>query len=139
MDTTILFPDQPCTQAQFTRVAGNHAPDVSLLLLLRQRDRKLAIAHARGEAFDELRYRVFAIGSDQLGERRKQAGLRQAIAIDAIVPCFRPGLVEITQRRLLLFVIGQRVAVGGECHWMAHETLRIVCAIQGGAPQVPKV
>ena len=80
------------------------------LLLLRQRNRKLAVADARGQALDEFRHRVLAIGADQFGERREQAGLRQAVAIDAVVPRFRPGLVEITQRRLFLFVVGQRVA-----------------------------
>ena len=74
------------------------------------------------KAFDEFRHRVLAIGSDQFGERREQAGLRQAVAVDAVVPRFRPGLVEIAERGLFLLVIGQRVAGGCEGHWMAHET-----------------
>ena len=91
-------------------------------LLLRHLYRKLAIAHTQGEAFDEFRDRIFAVGADQFGEGCEQAGLRQAIAIDAIVPCFRPGFVEIAQRRLLLFVVGQWIAGGGKGRWMAHET-----------------
>ncbi len=75
-------------------------------------DREFAVADARGEAFDEFRHRILAIGADQFGECRKQAGLRQAIAVDAVVTRFRPGLVEIAERRLLLFVVGQRVAGG---------------------------
>src|ERR1700686_2722232 len=91
-------------------------------LLLRQRDRKLAVADADRQAFDEFRHRVFAVGSDQFGEGCEQAGLRQAVAVDAVVARLRPGLVEIAQRCLLLFVVGQRVAGGCEGHWMAHET-----------------
>ena len=91
-------------------------------LLLRQRDRKFAVADAGGEAFHEFRHRVLAVGADQFGEGREQAGLREAVAIDAIVARFRPGFVEIAERGLLLFVIGQRVA--GE-RWMAHETQQI--------------
>jgi len=78
--------------------------------LLRERDRELAIADADGKAFREFRHGVFAIGSDQLGECREQACLRQAVAVDAIVPRLRPGLVEVAERRPLLFVIGQRIA-----------------------------
>lgn len=64
----------------------------------------------RGEAFDEFRDRIFAIGADQFGECREQAGLRQAIAVDAVMARFRPGLVEITEGSLLLLVIGHRLA-----------------------------
>ena len=39
-------------------------------LLLRHPNRKLAVAHAHREAFDELRHRVLAVGADQFGERR---------------------------------------------------------------------
>ena len=67
-----------------------------------------------GEAFDEFRHGILAIGADEFGECGEQAGLRQAIAIDAVVPRFGPGLVEIAQRGLLLLVIGQGVAGGGE-------------------------
>src|ERR1700676_5294051 len=95
--------------------------------LLRQLNRKLAVADAEGRALHEFRHRVFAVGYDQLRERREQAGLRQTVAIDAIVPRLRPGLVEIAERGLFLLVIGQRVAGGGEGCWMAHET-RAVCA-----------
>ena len=80
-------------------------------LLLRQRQRKLAVADAGRKAFDEFRHRVFAIGRDQFGERREQARLRQAVAVDAVVARFRPGLVEVAERGLLLFVVGQRIAV----------------------------
>ena len=75
-----------------------------------------------GKTFDEFCHGVFAVGADQFGERGEQARLRQAVAVDAIVPRFRPGLVEITERSLLLFMIGQRVAGGSKGHWNAHET-----------------
>jgi len=85
----------------------------SLRLLSRELGGELAVADAKGKTLDEFGDRVFAIGSNQLGKGRKQARLRQAIAIDAIVACFRPGLAEIAQRSLLLFVFGQQIA-GGE-------------------------
>src|SRR5271169_780221 len=94
---------------------------LSLPLLFRERGRELPVADARSEAFDEFRHRVFAIGSNQFGESRKQARLRQAIAVNAVVPRFRPGLVEIAQRGLLLLMVGQRLAGGCERYWMAHE------------------
>ena len=89
-------------------------------LLSRACGRELAIADAKGKTLDEFGYRVFAVGSDQLGEGREQAGLRQAIAIDAIVSCFRPGFAEVAEGGLLLFLIGQQVA-GDEGRWMVHE------------------
>src|SRR3954470_4160006 len=67
-------------------------------LLLRQLDGKLAIADAGGEAVDEFRHRVLAIGADQFGQCREQAGLREAIAVDAVVTRLRPGFVEIAER-----------------------------------------
>src|SRR3954471_24748154 len=72
-------------------------------LLLRQRDRKLAVADAHRQAFHEFRHCVLAIGADQFGERREQARLREAVAIDAVVPRLRPGLIEVAERGLLLF------------------------------------
>ena len=78
-------------------------------------DGRLAqLAHGRGEAFDEFRHRVFAIGADQFGKGGKQARLRQTVAIHAIVARLGPGFVEIAERSLLLFVVGQRIAAGGK-------------------------
>ena len=104
-----------------------------LIYCFAKRDRKFAVADADRQAFDEFRHRVFAVGSDQFGKGCEQARLRQAVAVDAIVPRLRPGLVEIAQRRLFLFLIGQRVAGGSKGRRMAHETQQAVCAIQGGA------
>ena len=83
-------------------------------LLLRQRQRKFAVAHAGGKALDEFRHRVLAIGGDEFGQCSEQARLREAVAVDAVMARFGPGLVEVAQRRLLLFVIGKRFA--GECN-----------------------
>ena len=47
-----------------------------------------------GEAFDELRHRVFAVGADEFGECGEQAGLCQAIAVDAVMPCFSNSCVR---------------------------------------------
>jgi hypothetical protein len=46
--------------------------------------------------------------------------LRQAIAVDTVVPRFRPGFAEIAESGLLLFMVGQQVAVD-EGRGMAHE------------------
>jgi hypothetical protein len=87
--------------------------------LLRERDRELAVADADGKAFREFRHGVFAIGSDQLGECREQACLRKAVAVDAIVPRLRPGLVEVAERGPLLFVIGSGSrTVGNGAGWL---------------------
>ena len=75
-------------------------------LLARGREGEFAVADAHGQAFDEFRHRILAIGADQFGEGREQAGLRQAVAIDAIVPRLRPGFVEIAERYSLLLVFG---------------------------------
>jgi len=79
-------------------------------LLPHGRDGELAVADADGEAFDECRDGIFAIGPDQFGHRREQARLCQAIAIDAVMARFGPGLVEIAERSLLLLVIRHGVA-----------------------------
>ena len=83
-----------------------------LALLLGERDRELAAAHACRQALNEFRHCVLAIGSNQLGERREQARLRKTVAIDPVMARFRPGLVEIAERGPLLLVIGQRRAGG---------------------------
>src|SRR5258706_7539404 len=108
-------------------------------LLPRQPSRKLAIADADGKAFRIGRHRVFPIGPDQFGEGCEQAGLRQAVAIDAIMPRLRPGLVEIAERSLLLLMIGQRIAGGWKRRWMAHETRQAVCVNQGGTHRTHEV
>ena len=72
-------------------------------LLLRQLEREFAVAHAGGEALDEFRDRVLAIGADEFGQRREQARLCEAVAIDALMARFRPGLTEIAERGLKLF------------------------------------
>src|SRR6185369_10413120 len=85
-------------------------------------DGEFAVADPAGKALDEFRYRVLAIGADELGKGGKQAGLRQAVAVDAVVARFGPGLVEIAQCGLFLLVGGQRRAGGGVGNRLAHET-----------------
>src|ERR1700752_210981 len=58
------------------------------VLLLRQREREFAVAHARGQALGELCHGVLAIGRHEPGERCEHAGLRQAVAVDAIMARF---------------------------------------------------
>src|SRR5581483_8260214 len=91
-------------------------------LLPCEADRELAIADAGGKALDEFSHRVLAIGADELGQRREQASLREAIAVDAVMARFGPGLVQIAQGGLFLLVIGQRRAGGGVGNRLAHET-----------------
>src|SRR5215813_7911449 len=81
---------------------------------------KLAVADADREAFDEFLDRFLAIGSDQLGHRREQAGLRETIAVDAVMARFRPCLAEIANRLPLLLMVGHGLAGEAERHRMAH-------------------
>src|SRR6185312_15463160 len=83
-------------------------------------------------ALGELCDCVLAIGRDQLGQRREQARLREAVAIDAIVARFRPRLTQIAQGGLLLVEVGKRVAGDRERGWAAHEAQRNLRANQGG-------
>src|SRR5262249_55869164 len=90
-------------------------------LLPGERERELAVAHARRKILGEFRDRILAIGADEFGQRRKQARLREAVAVDPLMPRFRPGLVEIAERGLLLLVVGQGIAGEGEGK-RVHET-----------------
>ena len=80
------------------------------VLLPAQFEREFAVANARGEAFGEGGRGVFAIGRDKLGEGGEQAGLRQAIAVNAVEARFRPSLLQIAQGHALLLVVGHRLA-----------------------------
>ena len=73
-------------------------------------EREFAVADARAETFGERGGGVLAIGGDEFGERGEQAGLRQAIAVDAVEARFRPGLLQIAERHALLLVVGHRLA-----------------------------
>ena len=72
-------------------------------------DGKFAAANARGKTFDEFCHRILAICADEFGECCEQARLRKAIAVHAVVPRFRPRLVEIIQCGLFLLLIGQEI------------------------------
>src|ERR1700735_2798335 len=76
-------------------------------LLPRQLDRKFAVANARAEIFGKAGGCFLAISRDQLGQRQKQRGLRQAVAVDAVVRGFGPGLLKKSKRSPFLFVLGQ--------------------------------
>jgi len=62
-----------------------------------------------GQAFHELRHRVFAVGSDQSAKAANRLACARQIAIDAIVPRLCPSLVEVAQRGLFLLMVGKRV------------------------------
>src|SRR5208282_5982757 len=74
-------------------------------LLPRQLHRKLAVANSRGKVFRVTGGRFLAVGGNQLGECQEERGLRQAIAIDAVVMRLRPRLLQTNERQALLFVI----------------------------------
>ena len=60
-------------------------------------EREFAVADARAQAIGEGCRGFLAIGGDEFGERGEQAGLRQAVAVDAVEARFRPGFVEVAQ------------------------------------------
>jgi two-component system chemotaxis response regulator CheY len=74
-------------------------------LLARQLHREFAIADPWSEVLGIARRRFFAVGGNELHEREEERGLRQAIAVDAVVVRFRPGLLQIAERQPLLLVI----------------------------------
>src|ERR1700746_210065 len=79
-------------------------------LLARQLDRKFAVADAGGEIFGITRRGLFAVGRNKLGESEEQRGLRQAIAVDAVVQRLRPGVLKIAERDAFLVAFGQSAA-----------------------------
>src|SRR5262245_24241633 len=78
-------------------------------LLPRHAKREFAVANAAGESFGESCRRLFAIGGDELGKGREQARLRQTVAVDPVDARFRPGFVQIAERRPLLLVLWSRL------------------------------
>ncbi len=73
-------------------------------------EREFAVADARAEPFGESGGGFLAIGGDEFGEGGEQAGLRQAIAVDAVEARFGPRFVKIAQRHAFLFVVRHRLA-----------------------------
>ena len=71
----------------------------------RQRQREFAVADALGEAFRETRGGFLAIGGHEFGKGGEQAGLRQAVAVDAVEARLRPGFVQIAERSALLLMV----------------------------------
>jgi hypothetical protein len=64
---------------------------------------------APGEAFGVVRRCLLAVGGDQLGKRQEQRRLREAVAVDPIVARVHPGFLQIAERQLLLFMIGDSI------------------------------
>src|SRR5690606_18116771 len=69
-----------------------------------------------GQVFGEMGRGLLAVSGHELGECREQARLRQAIEIDAVEPCFGPGLLKIAQGSLLLFEIARRLVGRRACN-----------------------
>ena len=98
------------------------APDVSkrlwsvrrsvCRLLSRQVGREFAVRMRAGRPSAKAGGGFLAKGRGELDQGREQAGLRHAIAVDAVKTRFRPGLVQIAEGHLLLLVIRHRLASG---------------------------
>jgi len=73
--------------------------------MLDQSQREFALADAHGKPFRKARGRLLAVGRDELGEGSEQAGLGEAVSIDAIDARLSPGLLQIPQRHPFLLMI----------------------------------
>lgn len=69
-------------------------------------EREFAVADTRGKPFGESCGGFLAISGDEFGDGGEQAGLREAVAVDAIEAGFGPGFLQITQSHTFLFVVG---------------------------------
>src|SRR5262245_40371553 len=85
-------------------------------LLPRPVDRELAVADALREPLGVTCRGVLAIGADELAQRREQARLRHAVAVDAVKPGLCPRLVQIAEGNLFLLVIRNRLASAERMH-----------------------
>src|SRR5919108_6233185 len=81
---------------------------VTTVLLLGQAQRELAVADAASKDLGKTRRGLLAIGRYQLGKCREQAGLCQAIPIDAVDARLDPRFTQIAQRRPLLLMVRRR-------------------------------
>src|SRR5438132_6103297 len=95
-------------------------------LLLRQVERKFAVADAQRKPLGESSGRLLAIGRDKFGEGREQTSLREAIAVDAVEARLGPGLVQIAERRALVLAIPHGIV--SRNHVNGHAPCRIVAA-----------
>src|SRR5512139_284935 len=83
---------------------------VSRLLLPGLLERKFTFANSRTQAIGECGGGLFTIGGYKLRKGRKKAGLRQAVAVNAIVARFRPSLMEVAKCHKFLLAIGYWLA-----------------------------
>ena len=58
-------------------------------------EREFAVADARTEPFGESGGDFLTVGGDEFGQGGEQAGLRQAIAVDAVEAGFGPSLMQV--------------------------------------------
>src|SRR6187455_451926 len=84
-------------------------------LLPRQLQRELAVSDALREALGEARGGFLAIGCHEFGKSREQAGLCEAIAVDALETRFGPGFMQIAERGALLLMVGRVAARCLDC------------------------
>src|SRR5690348_4743674 len=78
-------------------------------LLLGNMKRELAVANARCKTLGKLRGGIFAISFHELGKCGKQAGLGEAIAINAIELGLGPGFSDIPDCCALMLAVPPRV------------------------------
>src|SRR5262245_21987266 len=91
---------------------------------------EFAVADAQGKTLGETRGGFLAEGRDEFGEGGEQAGLRQAIAVDALDARLDPRRVQIAERRPLLLML--RSLTRSFDRSCCHCRCRIVAGLQGG-------
>src|SRR5215475_4760246 len=79
-----------------------------LALLVQPADGKLAVADTAGQAFGVAGRRVFTVGGDELGERREQACLGQAVAVYSVQARLGPRLGQVAECCSSLFSMVRR-------------------------------
>src|SRR5665647_555613 len=107
------------------------------LLALLRLEREFAVADAGAEPFGESGGRVLAIGGDEFGEGCEQAGLRQAVAVDAVELGFGPGFMQVAQSYALLLVVRYRLARVSGSPRCRHCHLCPLVSVEGHQSLVP--
>ena len=84
-------------------------------------DRELTVADPAAQSIGKFGGCLFTIGGDELGKRREETCLCEAIAVDSVVARFCPCFLEIAERHALLVAVGNwlvRVVLTiGRCHF----------------------
>src|SRR4051812_43706324 len=95
----------PCCRASIACAPRQGPGKRSGALLPGDGQREFAIADANREALGELSSSLLAIGRDKLGKSGEQAGLSEAIPVDAVDAGLGPGFMQIAERSPFLFMV----------------------------------